>query len=55
MAELELFLPTKPAPEDTEAKLIVEIEQLKKQRNAVILGHRYQRLGVQRVSDVIGV
>lgn len=52
--ELELFLPTKATSEDTEAKLITDIQKLKGERNAVLLAHRYQRLGIQQVGDVIG-
>lgn len=58
MTYLELFLPTKetqtPAAQSTEERLAAEVRELKQQRNALILGHRYQRVSVQKVADVIG-
>jgi len=40
--------------EDRNAKLIEEIQQLKKQRNAIILAHNYQLGEVQDIADFAG-
>ena len=42
--------PTNPTGTD----LIAEIQRLKKERNAVILGHYYQSADIQEISDFVG-
>ncbi len=39
---------------DSDAKLIERIEQLRKQRNAIILAHNYQLAEVQDIADFVG-
>ena len=34
--------------------IVLEIERLKKQKNAIILGHYYQDPTIQSISDIIG-
>ncbi|HLC66200.1 MAG TPA: quinolinate synthase NadA [Candidatus Nanoarchaeia archaeon] len=43
-----------PPPDDTANTLVQEVQELKKSYNAIILAHRYQRIGVQQIADVIG-
>jgi quinolinate synthase len=47
-------VPTPVSPAERRQQLIAQIHQLKRERNAVILAHLYERLEVQDVADTYG-
>ena len=49
-----LMLQACPDPMSAETALVESIEQLKRDRNAVVLAHYYQEPDVQDIADFIG-
>lgn len=49
-----IAVPEKASREQRLQALTAEITELKKQRNAVILSHLYERIEIQNIADVIG-